>query len=306
MELPEQQPLKIDSDTIKTDPDKTIPSKRTFKEQLLYIKENITVEPVLTCFVIPGSLSRLATQNLNLDKACRVNLGYGERVCKALIAREDNKYQEEEMAVQQLISSMEVWKNLLLTAIPCLLILFIGAWSDRTRKRKMCILIPVFGELLMCLSNIMNTYYFYELPVQVAMFFEAFFPAITGGWIATYMGVFSYISDVSSEESRTFRVGIANLCLTAGAPIGNALSGVLLHTVGYYGVFGISCVLYTFSLMYGYFLVKDPEKTAKEKNEEVSSLNVNFNLLESFIYSFDYFNIVIIKIYRKRTLQWPF
>ncbi|XP_026729893.1 proton-coupled folate transporter-like [Trichoplusia ni] len=260
---PEEQPLK----------DKGKPKKKSFREKLANIRRNITVEPVLACYVVPGVLSRLATQNLNLDKACRVNMAYGDVVCDALIAREGNKHLKEELAIQELIAAMETWKNVLLTAIPSILILFLGAWSDRTGKRKICILLPIIGDLIVCLSNMLNAYFFYELPVQVMMFFEALFPAITGGWITTYMGVFAYISDVSSEESRTFRVGIANLCLTAGGPIGSVLSGFLLKFTGYYGVFTISSLLYLFSILYGFIYIKDPERpmTKKPSQNESSS-----------------------------------
>lgn len=258
MTFPEEQPLKKMKE-------KNVKNNKTFREKIIYIKDNITVEPVLACYVVPGVLARLATQNLNLDKACRVNKNYGDVVCDALIARQGNMYLKEELEVQELIAAMESWKNVLLTAIPSFLILFLGAWSDRTGKRKICILLPIFGDLLMCLSNMLNAYYFYELPVEITMFFEAFFPAITGGWITTYMGAFAYISDASSEESRTFRVGIANLCLTAGGPIGSVLSGVLLKHIGYYGVFSLSSLLYIISIVYGFYYIEDPKRPEKAK-----------------------------------------
>lgn len=261
MGTPEEQPLKV----------KEKPKKTTFKEKIAVIKENITVEPVLACYVIPGVLSRLANQNLNLDKACRVNMQFGDQVCDALIAKEGTKYLKQELAVQELIAGMEMWKSVLLTALPSFLIIFLGAWSDRTGKRKICILLPIIGDLLMCLSNILNAYFFYELPVEVTMFFDGFFPAITGGWITTYMGVFAYISDISSAESRTFRVGIANLCLTAGGPIGSVLSGILLKLTGYYGVFSVSAFLNLFSIVYGFVYIKDPERPMTEKPKKVST-----------------------------------
>ncbi|CAH2107672.1 unnamed protein product [Euphydryas editha] len=273
MSSKEEEPLRVVKDRKK---------RKTLSEKIAYIKENITLEPVLISYVVPGVLARLATQNLNLDKACRVNLGYGDTVCNALIAKEGTKYQREELIVQQLIASMEAWKNIILTAIPSLLILFIGAWSDRTGKRKICIILPIVGDLLMCLSNILNAYYFYEIPVQITMFFEAFFPAITGGWITTYMGTFSYIGEISSEETRTFRVGIANLCLTAGSPIGTALSGILLKHIGYYGVFSLSSLLFCFSIFYGYIYIKDPERPNLDKKEEkmgtIASVKSFFNI----------------------------
>lgn len=60
----------------------------TWSEKLTYIRNNITVEPILACYIIPSVLASLATQNLNLEKACRVNLAYADNVCDALSRRD--------------------------------------------------------------------------------------------------------------------------------------------------------------------------------------------------------------------------
>lgn len=246
--------------------------KKSLREKMLYVKDNITVEPALACYVIPGALARLATQNLNLDKACRVNLKYGDELCDSLLAREGKKYQKEEMAVQELVASMEVWTTILSKAIPCFLILFLGAWSDRTRKRKICIILPTIGDCLMSLSCILSVYFFQELPLEISMFLKVIFPAITGAWISVFMGAFSYISDISSEESRTFRIGMTFLCLTIGKPVGLALSGILLKVMGYYGVYSFSAALKLFSIYYCLFYVQDPKRPDTEKFPRVSTL----------------------------------
>lgn len=49
-----------------------------------------------------------------------------------------------------------------------------------------------------------------------------------GGWPTSIMGVFSYITDVSTEEQRTFRVEIITLCINISIPLGMAFSGILL------------------------------------------------------------------------------
>lgn len=54
--------------------------------------DNITVEPLLACYIIPSVLATLATQNLNLEKACRVNLAYSGDVCDSLTRRETANY----------------------------------------------------------------------------------------------------------------------------------------------------------------------------------------------------------------------
>ncbi|KAJ8732514.1 hypothetical protein PYW07_015113 [Mythimna separata] len=213
-------------------------------------------------------LARLAIQNLNLDKTCRVKLNYNDSICDALIDRKGN-LTEFEGEVQKIISNIESWKSVIQTSIPTLLVIFMGAWSDRTGNRKVCILMPIFGEFMVCISNLLSTFFFYDIGVEVTMFFEAFFPAVTGGWVMVYLGVFSYISDITDEESRTFRVGLVNLCMTAGIPIGTALSGILLKVLGYYGIFIIAGVIYTITFSYGFFYLESNTKPRTDKNEKV-------------------------------------
>lgn len=67
-------------------------SPSSLREKYLYFKRNITVEPMLACYIMPSVLAGLATQNLNLEKACRVNLGYGDVICDALTRRDTANY----------------------------------------------------------------------------------------------------------------------------------------------------------------------------------------------------------------------
>ncbi|XP_049865719.1 proton-coupled folate transporter-like [Pectinophora gossypiella] len=258
--------------------------KKTFREKLQEVQDNITVEPLLAGFIIPSVLSMFAMVNLNLDKACRVNLGYSDEICDALIKRTGN-YTEEEKEVQKLISSTDIWRGVLKTLLPCIIIMFLGAWSDRTGKRKLCILLPILGELLTSINNLINVYFFYEIPVEVTVFMETIFGAATGGWVTIFLGVFSYISDITSEETRTFRVGLVNFCMTVGVPIGIGMSGILLKRMGYYGMFTMTAILFFLVLMYGCFCLKEPDQLLRERgkppierpdsNKKVSFFNIS-------------------------------
>lgn len=260
---PEEQPL--EEKTIK----KESFEKRNYLEKLWLIKSNISVEPILAGLIIPSMLAKLAIQNLNLDKACRVRLNYTDEICDSLIERKGNLtlYEGE---VQKVISNIETWKSVVQTALPTILVIFMGAWSDRTGNRKLCILLPIFGEFLVCISNILSTYFFYEISIEVTMLLEALCPALTGGWVMVYLGVFSYISDITDEESRTFRVGLVNLCMTAGIPIGTALSGILLKIWGYYGIFLLSGTIYLVTFTYGCIYLKSKTKPGIENSGKVS------------------------------------
>lgn len=244
---------------------------KTFGEKISYIRDNITVEPLLAGLIVPSIISRFAMGNLNLDKACRVNLQFGDEVCDALITRESNNFSSYEREVQKLISSIDIWKGIIQTLIPCILIMFIGAWSDRTGKRKFIILMPIFGEFITSLNNIVNVYFFYEIPVQMTVFLETIFPACTGGWVTMFLGVFAYITDITTEEARTFRVGLVNFCMTVGVPVGISLSGILLKMFGYYAIFATTSVMFLLILLYGFFCLKEPEQLLVEKGFPVVS-----------------------------------
>ncbi|XP_032515652.2 lysosomal proton-coupled steroid conjugate and bile acid symporter SLC46A3-like [Danaus plexippus] len=221
----------------------------------------ITVEPILACYVMPSVLAALATQNLYLEKACRVNLKFDHHVCDALTKRETVNYTLEEEAVQTLVASVAGWKTVLQSFLPCGVLIFLGAYSDRVGQRKFCMLLPIVGEFLTSIGLIINTHFFYELPVEVAAVTEAIFPALTGGWFTMFMGVFSYIADVTTEEQRTLRIGIVNLFYSLGVPVGAALSGILVRKIGLYGVFSISASLYVLSFLYGYYRIKEVKRT---------------------------------------------
>lgn len=251
--------------------------KMSWREKCGYISSHVTVEPMLACYIMPSVLASLATQNLNLEKACRVNLHYDKSVCDALSARNTSNYTLQEIQVQQLVAGMSVWKTILQSALPSVLILFLGAWSDRWGCRKPCMLLPIIGEFLTSIGLILCTYFFYELPMEVAGVVEALFPALTGGWFTMFMAIFSYMGDVTSLETRTLRIGVVNVFVSLGVPVGMALSGVLYMKIGFYGVFSISATLYIISFLYGLFRIKETRKT-----DEVGKTNKRCNFIRDF------------------------
>jgi PCFT/HCP family folate transporter-like MFS transporter 1/3 len=65
--------------------------------------------------------------------------------------------------------------------------------------------------------------------LMVRIIFRIFMSAFTlKFWFFFLKGVFSYIADITTEEERTLRIGIVNLCFSLGVPIGMAFSGILL------------------------------------------------------------------------------
>ncbi|XP_041976365.1 proton-coupled folate transporter-like [Aricia agestis] len=255
-----------------------VSQKMTTCKNFKYIKESVTVEPTVALFMMTSIITMLSTQNLNIDKACRVNLEYNEAVCTALKLRQRENLTNEEDEVQRLVASVEGWKSVIHTAFPIILMMFIGAWSDRTGRRKICIQLPVAGELISCILNIINTY-FYQASVEWTAFCSIIFLSLSGGWYTMFLGGYSYIVDITSEETRTYRLGVLSLGVTVAFPVGIGLSGIILRYAGYYGVFGIAVLIHSINFLYLYFYIEDHrwlENVKKDKQKGCVGFLVDF------------------------------
>lgn len=174
-----------------------------FGSRVKYVCQSITVEPMLAFFQVSSVLSSLTTQNLNLQKACRVNLKMNDDICHGLENKNMSFYANEEVQVQQLIADMLIWQTMIQSSIPCILVIFIGSWSDRNRKRKPCMLVPVIGEIIRNIGLLLCVFYFDELRMEVAGLVESIPTSMTGGLTVLYLAAFSYIGDISSVSKKS-------------------------------------------------------------------------------------------------------
>ncbi|XP_046970551.1 proton-coupled folate transporter-like [Vanessa cardui] len=240
--------------------------QRSFSEKIKNFINFFTVEPFLFCYILPNIISSIAVQKLNMEKACRVDLNYSEYICSQAISGDfsDNITEIALGEAQTLVADMTSWKQPLQSGIPALLILFVGAWSDKTGNRKYLMLIPMFGELVSAVGLILTTYFFLEWPLWITGLIEALPSAFSGGLSIALMGSYSYIADVTTVETRTFRMGCVAVIVTLGIPLGSSISGVLLELVGFYGIFGIGALLYTFGFLHTYFRIHDVNRVKIE------------------------------------------
>lgn len=248
------------------------------------ILSNITVEPIMFCYVLPSVMASITTQNLTLEKSCRVNLALEKDICDALSSRNESypNYKSNEEIVQKLSATMMIWKNVIQSLLPAFLLLFLGSWSDRHKRRKPCIINPILGEITMTVGFLLCTYFFYELPLEVNIMAEALPPGLTGGWFAMFMGVFTYISGVTSEKTRTVRIGAVNMFLNVSVCIGISLGGILYEKIGFYGVYSLSLAMYFSGLIYGIFFIKDIREIEMEKGIYEKSNEKKKNVLLDF------------------------
>lgn len=186
------------NDSTPDDEDSNSWQRLGFCSKVKYVFQNITVEPLLAFFQVSSVLSTLTTQNLNLQKACRVNLKLSDDVCDGLENKNMSLYADQEVQVQQQVADMLIWQTIIQSSIPCILVIFIGSWSDRNRKRKPCMLVPVIGEIIRNIGLLICVFYFNELKMEVAGLVESIPTSMAGGLTVLYLAAFSYIGDISS------------------------------------------------------------------------------------------------------------
>lgn len=260
----EEEPLKnIEQDEAKE-------RKPTFRENVADFIANITIEPSLLVFIVSSMIIMTASQNLNLEKACRVNLNFTEAICDSLKAQNVDTQNEYERETQKLLAKALTWRTYLAATLPCVIALFAGSFSDKTGHRKFLMIISTSGQLLIGINNMINVYFFYQLGLEVLVFTEAIIEGFSGGWCISFLTAFAYISTITTDKNRTFRMGLVSFSVTVAFPIGMGVSGILLKKLGYYGCYGLTSCMHFLNIIYMICVVRDPEKTKEQK--KVSSL----------------------------------
>jgi PCFT/HCP family folate transporter-like MFS transporter 1/3 len=157
----------------------------------------MTIEPVVACYMTAFTLITLTVSNLNLQKACKVNLRLASDTCEALVTKGAGSSAADEVAVQRLVAGMMMWQTCAQNVLPCLVMLLVGSWSDRTRKRVPCMLLPLYGELVRNAGQLLCVYFFDQLPMEAAGIAESIPLAVTGGQTLLTMTAYSYMGDAT-------------------------------------------------------------------------------------------------------------
>lgn len=218
----------------------------------------ITVEPMLALYFISTGMSGVAGLNLLLQKACHPGAQ------RPLFS--DQCDNEEE--AQKIVTNINTWKPILQFALPVLFVMFAGPWSDNHgNRRRPLIFLPVCGQFIADLCCLLNVFY-WEWSITIAAVSESLTPGLTGTRISLLIGACSYISDITSAESRTFRLGIIAAIYFISTPVGTALSGFLRPIIEFHGIYIACALLNLSSLLCGMLLVKNTacDKEGMEKS----------------------------------------
>ncbi|XP_064095354.1 LOW QUALITY PROTEIN: probable peptidoglycan muropeptide transporter SLC46 [Macrobrachium nipponense] len=215
---------------------------KTLRQKLSAFFTSISVEPVMLLDGLAFSNMVVLVENLQMDKVCHVNLNYSKEICGNLSSHKDVK---EEMATE--FSEFAMYNGIITAVIPLFFILFMGAWSDKY-GRKVPLVASTIGHLLYSLGYLVSSTVD-SWPVEYLLI-VALLDSLGGGAVSFLTAANSYISDVTSEETRTSRLGLANSIWFLGGPMGTLLGTFIYKAGGYVALFGTSLGMYVVALVY--------------------------------------------------------
>ncbi|KAK9891133.1 hypothetical protein WA026_013451 [Henosepilachna vigintioctopunctata] len=237
--------------------------------KLKFFLHNVTVEPIVFFFLIAGLMAIFTNQNLALEKSCRVNLQFNNTICDAITSRNKSGYEKyHETEIQALVQKFEAYKSLFLGSVPVVLMVFLGTWSDRNKRRKPLIIIPLIGACISNLLLLLNSIYFKELKMQYAWMSDVIPNSISGSFVVFLLGVYSYVGGIGDIESKTIRIGMISMTQTLAMSVGTFLAGLVLHWIGFIGVYALISSVIFVSLLYCLFIVKEQEILTPEEEED--------------------------------------
>ncbi|XP_050502703.1 uncharacterized protein LOC126881986 isoform X2 [Diabrotica virgifera virgifera] len=175
--------------------DKTVYST-IIRHKINKLRDVITIEPLAGFYQLGIVLSKPAFSNLEFEKACRVNLGYNDTVCNAVLAGNHRNFSAENKNIQIIISKMHSWQQPVQSIIPLLLILFMGSFSDRHKWRKPFFILPIIGDILGGLGGILCVVNMKTWPLEVQGVLEKIVPSLFGSQNLLIMATTAYIADV--------------------------------------------------------------------------------------------------------------
>ncbi|XP_062539925.1 probable peptidoglycan muropeptide transporter SLC46 [Armigeres subalbatus] len=253
---------------------------------------NVTVEPVTFVHSFGWSLSEIVLANQIVYQTCVATLAEGdEETCSVMkqTGAANNEtlaiYLEEE--VQPYAAAVTMSIVLLTSVVPAVVALFLGPWSDKFGRRPV-IAISSIGYMLSQVLTATVCYCSSYYALSPWWYVVANIPvAISGGYSVFHAGIFSYISDVTTESNRTLRMGVLQGITMLGVLVGLLASNYMIGSVPATTMFSLSAAAMLASTLYLALYTEETikiesEVSAKEKLKAIFNINLVREMLRTF------------------------
>ncbi|XP_064092201.1 probable peptidoglycan muropeptide transporter SLC46 [Macrobrachium nipponense] len=252
---------------------KSKPTFSRFKTLATKVFSSITVEPLMLLDGLAFSNMHVYIENLQMDRVCRMSAGYSEEVCRDLKAEPDASVQ-----VQQKYSVFALYNGIIAAVLPLFFILFMGAWSDKYGRKVPLVAVQI-GHLLHAAGYLLASFV-PSWPVELLLL-VTFLDTLGGGTVSFLTAANSYVGDVTSEESRTSRVGLANSIWFLGGPAGTLLGTYIYNQGGYVPLFATSLVFSLIAVIYIIVILPESHGPFAKKTGSESSQKTVLSMRDS-------------------------
>lgn len=211
-------------------------------------KRRIWIELAIVCLFIGWNMSSSIYNNQLLAQACKT-VKRDSSYCDALGRGESIQVVEEEL-LEKVALILKV-TTLLTNAVAGFVSLLMGSYSDNFGRRKM-ICFSFGGYLLMLTSltfvsflaekNVVTSAWFYVIPFILH--------ACSGGFPAFIIVTYCFVSDMTNDIDRSYRLAIIELSISLGNIIGKSLSGLAFEKMSATLVFLISSIIVMMTTVY--------------------------------------------------------
>jgi len=236
----------------------------------------LTIEPVVFLYGLGISISFVVSPALYMEKICTVGSvwfgngsSYDKETCKIF---DDGNHTELQDYVQKTYASIQLVTMFVKGIPPIIFALFIGPWSDKF-GRKFLIVFPLIGYAFYNIWFFINVIFYDYFVVEFLMLevIQFWF----GGFMCLFLGLYSYVSDISEHKTRTVRIAFVDFVLFVALSIGSGVSGEIASHFGYEVIYAIGGTFQLLAILYAIFFVKESKEIRAYRNMESSDSNTN-------------------------------
>ncbi|XP_023217589.1 proton-coupled folate transporter-like isoform X2 [Centruroides sculpturatus] len=203
----------------------------------------------------------IINHSLILERVCRFHFGYSEKICNNL-----TEYDSIQASVQKISTRYNLGSSLVTTLPAIISTTLLSPWSDKY-GRKFPILSATFGLILegigLTIVSIIRSAPAYFIIV-------AGIPSgIFGGYLMAISSCYTYVADITSEETRTIKFTILQCFFVLADPIGMELGGIIYKYEGVTAVYGIALSALVMGFFWVLFFVGETRSKESKTNFKV-------------------------------------
>ncbi|GBP07904.1 hypothetical protein EVAR_78064_1 [Eumeta japonica] len=212
---------------------------------------------------VPPCTEISAAEPFSRPRTCINTLDRPENKCILLLTSgtKSNETQQLENEVQQYVTIVTMVYTVAGAVLPAIMSLFLGSWSDKY-GRKPLLTWPVLG---ITASSFLTVLFGALRGLGPWWYIITVVPtSVSGGSTAFFTGAFCYLSDITTESERSFRITFLQTGLLAGTIVGTLASPYLLQLIGSIPLLSMVAVAHTLAYVYSLVWIRESVKISKK------------------------------------------